>query len=167
MNTTNLISHSAKIGKNVTIGNFSIIEDDVIIGDNTTIGDFCVIKKGAIIGQNCKFTAYCEIRSNVEIGNYTTFGSRCTISANAKIASNVTIKYGFVLTDTPDLKEGDVKVVGTIGENTLIGANVCLMPGFSIGKNAIIGANSQVRNHVGDDEIWFGNPAKFFKKNEQ
>lgn len=167
MNSINIVSPTAQIGKNVVIGNFSIIEDDVIIGDDTIIGDFCVIKKGAKVGSKCKFTAYCEIRSNVEIGDYTTFGSRCTISANAKIANNVTIKYGFVLTDTPDLKEGDVKVVGAIGENTLIGANVCLMPGFSIGKNAIIGANSQVRSNVGDNEIWFGNPAKFFKNNEQ
>ena len=79
----------------------------------------------------------------------------------------MTIKYGFVLTDTPNLKEGDYKDVGKIGDGTLIGANVCLMPGFSIGANAIIGANSQVINQVGDNEIWFGNPAKFFKQNEE
>ena len=93
-------------------------------------------------------------------------GSRCTISANAIIGSNVTVKYSFVLTDTPDLKQGDVKNVGAIGDGTLIGANVCLMPGFSIGKNCIIGACSQVRSQVLDNEIWYGNPAKFFKKNE-
>ena len=82
------------------------------------------------------------------------------------IGKNVTIKYGFVLTDTPDLKEGDIKSVGYIGDGTLIGANVCLMPSFSIGDNAIIGACSQVRAHVGDGEIWYGNPAKFFKNND-
>ena len=54
-------------------------------------------------------------------------------------------------------------MVGYIGDNTLIGANVTLMPGFNIGKNATIGACSQVRNNVGDNEIWFGNPAKHFK----
>jgi acetyltransferase-like isoleucine patch superfamily enzyme len=68
------------------------------------------------------------------------------------------------LTDTPDLRDANFKIVGTIGDNTLIGANVTLMPGFSIGSNSIIGACSQVRNNVGDNEIWFGNPAKFIKK---
>jgi acetyltransferase-like isoleucine patch superfamily enzyme len=62
------------------------------------------------------------------------------------------------------LERGDEKAVGSIGDHTLIGANVCLMPGFSIGNGAVIGACSQVRSHVGDGEIWFGNPATLFKK---
>ena len=95
----------------------------------------------------------------------TSFGSRCTISANAKIGDNVTIKYGFVLTDTPNLKEGNIKDVGLIGNNTLIGANVSLMPGVNIGDNVIIGATSQVRCDVPNDEVWFGIPAVFYKKN--
>jgi UDP-2-acetamido-3-amino-2,3-dideoxy-glucuronate N-acetyltransferase len=161
--STSVISEKAQIGKNVKVGHFCIIEDDVEIGDNTTIGNYCIVKKGAKIGSDCKFTAYCEIRDNVTVGNKTTFGSRCTISANATIGESVTIKYGFVLTDTPVLEKGDEKVVGFIGDGTLIGANVTLMPGFNIGKNATIGACSQVRNNVGDNEVWFGNPAKLFK----
>jgi len=155
-----------KIGENVSIHESSIIEDGVEIGDNTKIGPFSIVKSGAKIGKNCSFTAYCEIRNNVVIGDNTTFGSRCTVSANAKIGSNTTVKYGFVLTDTPNLKEGSVKSVGSIGDNVLIGANVCLMPGFSIGSGSIIGACSQVRSNVGDNEIWYGNPAVFAKNNK-
>ena len=135
------------------------------IGDNTHIGPFCIVRENAKIGKNCLIGANCEIRDNVIIGDNTTMGSRCTISANAIIGSNVTVKYSFVLTDTPDLTKGHEKNVGSIGNGTLIGANVCLMPGFSIGENCIIGACSQVRSHVKDNEIWYGNPAKLFKKN--
>ena len=162
----NVISENAKIGDNVEIGNYTIIEDDVIIGSNTKIGSFCIVRSGAKIGSNCKFTAYCEIRENVIIGNGTTMGSRCTISANATIGENTTIKYGFVLTDTPNLKNGGFKSVKGIGDNVLIGANVTLMPSFSIGDNSIIGACSQVRADVPSDEIWYGSPAKFYKKND-
>ncbi|MCP4458488.1 MAG: transferase [Cytophagales bacterium] len=158
-----MISEKAILGKNVEIHELALVEDGATIGDNTKIGPFCIVRKGAIIGSDCKFTAYCEIRENVMIGNQTTFGSRCTISANAVIGSNVSIKYSFVLTDTPNLEEGSVKSVGSIGDGSLIGANVTLMPGFSIGKNSIIGACSQVRSEVGDNEIWYGNPAKLFK----
>jgi UDP-2-acetamido-3-amino-2,3-dideoxy-glucuronate N-acetyltransferase len=158
-----MISEEVKLGLNVEIHPLALIEDGVTIGDGTKIGPFCIVRKNANIGSNCKFTAYCEIRENVEIGNNTSFGSRCTISANCKIGNDVTIKYGFVLTDTPDLKQGDEKVFGSVGDGSLIGANVTLMPGFSIGKKCIIGACSQVRANVGDNEIWFGNPAKFFK----
>jgi acetyltransferase-like isoleucine patch superfamily enzyme len=163
--STSVIDESSKISRKCEIGEFVVIEENVIIGENTKIGPFSIIKKGSVIGNNCSFTAYCEIRENVKIGNNTKFGSRCTISANSQIGDNVTIKYGFVLTDTPNLKHGDVKVVGKVDDFTLIGANVTLMPGFSIGKNSIIGACSQVRDNVGDNEIWFGSPAKFHKKN--
>ena len=142
----------------------ALVEDGAIIGENVNIGPFCIIRRGAQIGDNCSFTAYCEIRENVTIGAGTTMGSRCTISANATIGKNAVIKYGFVLTDTPDLEQNDQKTVNSVGNDVLIGANVTLMPGFSIGDRSIIGACSQVRNHVPADEVWFGSPAKFYKK---
>lgn len=153
------------IHKTARIHELALIEDNVKIGKNVSIGPFCIVREGAKIGDNCRFTAYCEIRENVIIGDGTSMGSRCTISANAIIGKNTTIKYSFVLTDTPNLKEGSIKVVKGIGDNVLIGANVTLMPGFSIGNNSIIGACSQVRCNIPDNEIWYGSPAKFFKKN--
>lgn len=153
------------IEKTAKIHPLAHIEDNVTIGENTEIGPFCIVKEGVKIGKNCKFTAYCEIRNNVVIGDNTTMGSRCTIAAFAVVGKNTTIKYSFVLTDTPDLKKNDSKLVSGIGDYVLIGANVTLMPGFSIGDNSIIGACSQVRSDVPDNEIWYGSPAKFYKKN--
>ena len=71
-----------------------------------------------------------------------------------------------MLADTPNLEEGDRKSVGSIGDGAMIGANVTLMPGFSIGDHATIGACSQVRSDVGSGEIWFGNPAVLYKKTQ-
>jgi acetyltransferase-like isoleucine patch superfamily enzyme len=155
------------IHERTEIHHLAYIEDDVTIGEGTKIGPFCIVRKGAIIGKNCSFTAYCEIRENVTIGDGTSFGSRCTISANAKIGANTTIKYGFVLTDTPDLKDKNLKIVKGVGDNVLIGANVTLMPGLSIGNGCIIGACSQIRNDIPDGEVWYGNPAKFLKYNNR
>jgi len=161
---SNIISEKAWIGDNVEIGDYTIIEDGCVIGDNCKIGPFCIIRKGAKIGRNCKFTAYDEIRENVVIGDNCTFGSRCTICAETIIGNNVTIKYGFVTT-TMDFNSKKDLQAGTVGDNSMVGANVMLAPGGSIGKNSVIGACSQVRSVVGDDEIWFGNPAKFYKAN--
>ena len=140
------------------------IENGAILGKNVTVGPFCVIRDGAVIGDNCSFTAYCEIRNNVVIGNGTSMGSRCTISAGAVIGEHTVIKYGFVLTDTPDLTRNTEKVVQGVGSGVLIGANVTLMPGFSIGDNSIVGACSQVRANIPAGEVWFGSPAKFHRK---
>ena len=158
-----MISNDAIIGQNVEIHPLALIEAGSVIGDNTKIGPFCIVRSGAQIGSECSFTAYCEIRENVVVGNGTLMGSRCTISANARIGKNCNIKYAFVLTDTPRLQDNDEKVVATIGDEVLIGANVTLMPGKSIGKGSIIGACAQVRDDVGENEIWYGSPAKFYK----
>lgn len=155
-----------KLGKNVKIHDLAYVEEDVEIGDNTKIGPFCIVRTGAKIGKNCSFTAYCEIRENVVIGDGTSMGSRCTISANATIGNNCVIKYGFVLTDTPNLEENSKKVVKGVGDGVLIGANVTLMPGKSIGENSIVGANTQVRKNIPPNEVWYGNPAKKLRDNK-
>lgn len=158
-----MVAATAVLGANVDIHPLALIEDEVHIGDNTRVGPFCIIRRGARIGSGCTFTAYCEIREHVIVGDGTSFGSRCTISAGARIGRDVLIKYGFVLTDTPNLENNREKSVGSVGDCSLIGANVTLMPGISIGRNSVIGACSQVRDNVGDGEIWFGNPARLFK----
>ena len=118
------------------------------------------------ISKNVFIHHQAYIKENVKIGHNTSFGSRCTISANAVIGPNVLIKYSFVLTDMADLNEDKIKSVKGIGDYTLIGANVTLMPGFKIEINCIIGACSQVRDNIEDNEIWFGSPAKFYKANK-
>jgi len=156
------IAESAKIGKGVIIGKFVLIEEDVEIGEGTFIGDFTLIRKGTRIGKNCKIKSYNEIRTNVIIGDNSSFGSRCTLCANTVIGSNVDVKFGFVTT-TLDFKKRIDLQAGTVGDGAIVGANVSLMPGASIGKGAMIGACSQLRDVVGDNEVWFGNPAKYYK----
>jgi len=145
------------------ISPLALIEDNVIFEGVCFIDAFCIIRSGAIIGDQVKISSYCEIRSNVILGARSTFGSRCTISSNASIGSDCNIKYGFVLTDTPDLENLNFKKIGRVGNRVKIGANVTLMPGFSIGDGSTVGACSQVRTDIGPNEVWFGNPATRYR----
>ncbi|MBA25429.1 MAG: acyl-[acyl-carrier-protein]--UDP-N-acetylglucosamine O-acyltransferase [Candidatus Marinimicrobia bacterium] len=54
MHPTAIIDSNSSIGKNVSIGAFSIIEPNVEIQDNTQIGNNVVICSGTQIGKNCK-----------------------------------------------------------------------------------------------------------------
>jgi acetyltransferase-like isoleucine patch superfamily enzyme len=134
------------------------------IGNGTKIGTYTKVGKSAFIGDNCQFTSFCEIRDNCRLGNNVAMGSRGTLSANTVIEDDVVMKYSFVVTDTPDLSKGKEKTVGILKKGSMFGTNVTIMPGVNIGKNAIIGACSQIRHDVPDNEIWYGNPAHFFKK---
>ncbi|MFR3686924.1 MAG: DapH/DapD/GlmU-related protein [Enterococcus sp.] len=51
-----------------------------------------------------------------------------------------------------------------IEENAWIGANVTILPGVTVGKNAIVAADSTVTKDVPDNTIVAGTPAKVLKE---
>lgn len=161
------------VGANVEIGEGAVLEDFAIvqagsrIGARTKIGTYCKVGTDVVIGDDCSFTSFCEIRDTCELGNNVIMGSRGTLSAGTIVEDDVVMKYSFVVTDTPDLTKNNEKIVGRLGQGSRFGANVALMPGVKIGRNAEIGAASLVRKDVPDDEVWFGIPAKFYKKTDQ
>lgn len=182
MNDFSCVSAGAKIADSVKIGRFCIVEDDVEIaegaiiedyamvqagariGRNTKIGTYTKVGKNAVIGDDCSFTSFCEIRENCVLGDRVIMGSRGTLSAHTIVEDDVVMKYAFVVTDTPDLTRNDVKVVGRLKKGSRFGASVVIMPAVTIGENSEIGACSQVRKDVPDNEVWFGIPAKFYRK---
>ena len=182
MRENSIISEKSSIAKRVKIGRYCIIEDSVelkegatiedyamvmqgsVIGENTRVGTYTKIGNNVVIGSNCSFTSFCEIRDNCRIGNRVIMGSRGTLSAGTVVEDDVIMKYSFVVTDTPDLTKNDQKIVGVLHKKSRFGANVVIMPGVNIGENAEIGACSQVRKNVPANEVWFGIPAKFYKK---
>ena len=66
---TAIISESAAIGKNVSIGPYAVIADKVEIGDNTVIYSFSCVGKNSKIGGNCIIYPNVIIREKVIIGN--------------------------------------------------------------------------------------------------
>ncbi len=181
-NNYSIISENASIAPDAKIGRFCIIEDGVKLEDGVVVEDYVVIGRRSLIGsgtkigthskvgenvqigKNCSFTAYCEIRDECNLGNFVSMGSRGTLSAHTIVEDDVIMKYSFVATDTPVLKEGNLKKTCVLKKGSRYGANVTIMPAVTIGANSEIGACSQVRQDVPDGEIWYGNPAKFFKK---
>lgn len=52
----------------------------------------------------------------------------------------------------------------TIKRNAWIGAAATILPGVTVGENAIVGANALVTKDVSANTIVGGNPAKVIKK---
>lgn len=51
-----------------------------------------------------------------------------------------------------------------IGEGVHIGLNSSILEHLTIGDYSAIGIGTVLTKHVGDNEIWFGNPGKFLRK---
>ena len=159
-----VLKSGVRLDSNVTIEEHSMILSNSQIGAGSKIGTYTKVGKNVVIGESCKFTSFCEIRDNCRLGKNVSIGSRGTLSAGAVVEDDVIMKYAFVVTDTPIVGQEKVKKVGTLKRGSRFGANVTIMPGVTVGENSEIRRRSQVRNDVPDNEIWYGNPAKFFKK---
>ena len=69
----------------------------------------------------------------------------------------------YLCTGTHDFKDPSLQLITkpiTIGKHSFIGARAMILPGISIGEQAIVGAMSVVSKDVPDHQIVAGNPAK-------
>ena len=136
VNETAYVDSKAKIGKNVTIGPFSVIEAGVIIGDHSNIGSHTVIGQKTSIGKNCK------IFSNIHIYHGTNIGDNAIIHSGTVIGSD---GFGFVTDQDINHKIPQNGYV-IIGNNVEIGAN-CAIDRGTIG-DTIIEDQCKLDNHV-------------------
>jgi acetyltransferase-like isoleucine patch superfamily enzyme len=87
----------------------------------------------------------------LEIGADTMIGSHCYI---------ITENHVTVRTDIPYSRQGYAGADVLIGKNVWLGCHVTVLPGVTIGNNAIIGAGAVVTKNVPADETWAGVPAR-------
>ncbi len=176
------VSPLATLGADVRIGRFCIVEDGVELAEGVVLEDYAMVQAGARIGartkigtytkigrdvrigEDCSFTSFCEIRDKCQLGDRVLMGSRGTLSAGTVVEDEVVMKYAFVVTDTPDLLKNNEKSPGRLKRRSRFGASVVIMPSVTIGENAEIGACSQVRKDVPDNQVWFGTPAKYYRE---
>lgn len=112
-----VIHPTAKIGKNVFIGAFCTIEENVEIGDNTKIYTQVFIGKDTTIGSDC------VINPGVKIYNRSQLANRITIHSNSVIGSD-----GFGFAPQADGTYNKIAQIGNvvIEDDVEIGANTTI-----------------------------------------
>lgn len=137
------------------------------IPESTNIWQFCVILEGCKIGNNCNINMNVFIENNVTIGNNVTIKSGVQIWDDIHIEDDVFIgpNVTFINDRFPKSKVPRKNSKTTIiKKGSSIGANSTIMCGVVIGTNSLVGAASFVNKNVGDNELWYGNPATLRKK---
>lgn len=121
------------------------------IGQDTKIWQFCVVLEKAVIGKNCNICAHVLIENDVIIGDNVTVKSGVQLWDGIRIEDNVFIGPNVTFTNDlyPRSKKYPEKFMQTVvKKGASIGANATIIPGITIGENAMIAAGSIVTKDV-------------------
>lgn len=140
------------------------------IPESTNVWQFSVIFPNCEIGENCNICSHCLIENEVSIGNNVTIKSGVQVWDGIDIEDDVFIGANVTFTNDkyPKSKNPDWQLLPTlIRRGASIGAGSTILPGLTIGENAIVGAGSVVTKDIPAGELWLGNPARFIRKIEK
>lgn len=149
------IHPNAKIGQNVIIGPFTVIEEDVEIGDNCWIGSNVSILNGARIGQGCRIFPGAVVsaipqdlkfrgeNTTLILGEGVTIRECCTLNRGTSDKHTTIIENNCLL-----MAYVHVAHDCHIGPNCILANNVALAGHIDIGRNATLGGMAAVHQFV-------------------
>ena len=135
---TALVSESASIADDVSIGAYSIIGDDVVVGAGTRIDSHVVVNGPTVIGQDNHIYQFTSVGDDPQDKKYADEPTTLTIEDRNTIREFCTISRGTV--------QGDGET--TMGDDNWIMAYVHIAHDCHIGSNTIFANNATLAGHV-------------------
>lgn len=143
---TAIVSKTAELGDNTSVGAFTIIEDGVIIGENTEIRSHCVIGAGTKIGKNNVIYSSAVIGTEPQDVKYDGEVANVIIGENNLIREFVTINNGTSASGRT-----------LVGNNNFLLSYCHIAHDCTIGNHIIMSNLTQLGGHVEvEDWVVFG-----------
>lgn len=146
------------IGANSLIRSGSIIYSGSVFGDCFTTGNMVSIREKTTFGKHCVVGTFTDIQGDVKFGDYCRLNSHVQIASKCSFGSFVFIYPMVIFTNDP-LPPSNNLIGSSVDHFSQIAAGSIILPGVSIGKHCLIGANSLVNRNVLDYEFHAGSPA--------
>ncbi len=178
IDTAAIIAETAKLGKDVSIGAYSVIEERVEIGDRVTIRPLVSICDDVTIGEDCLIYPHVTIRERCEIGNRVIIHSGAVVGSDGfgyakdgnkhhkipqigivrleddvEIGANATIDRA--TTGVTLIKHGSkidnlVQIAHNVivGENSILAAQVGVSGSTELGKNVVLAGQAGLVGHI-------------------
>lgn len=176
------IQPGAFIGNYVKIGKNCVIHSNVSINDYSIIGDDVIIRSGTVLGADAFYykkreSGYDRLKSvgNVIIEDRVEIGANCTIDRG--VTASTIIGEGTMMDNL--IQVGHDTIIGKkcliashtgiagctiIEDEVTIWGQVGIISGITIGKKAIILAQSGVSKSLKGELTYFGSPAEEMKQ---
>jgi len=133
------------------------------VGAGTRIWAFAHVLPGARIGADCNVCDHVFIENDVVIGDRVTIKSGVQVWDGLRLEDDVFVGPNVTFTNDrfPRSKRRPPSFATTlVRRNASIGANATVLPGLTIGRDAMVGAGAVVTRSVPPAAIVAGNPAR-------
>ncbi|MCD6047276.1 MAG: glmU [Gammaproteobacteria bacterium] len=142
----NCVLKNCRIGKNVTIHPFTMI-DDADIADNAIVGPFARLRPGTVLEESVHIGNFVEVKKS-RIGKKSK-ANHLSYIGDASIGENVNIGAGTITCNY----DGVNKHQTIIKDGAFIGSNTALVAPVEIGENATIGAGSTINKNAPAEKL--------------
>lgn len=148
-----------EIGSGARIRSGSVLYAGSSFGDGLETGHRVTIREGARAGKNFRVGTLSDIQGHCDIGDYVRLHSNVHVGHKSRVGNFVWIFPYVVLTNDPH-PPSEFQVGVNIEDFAVIATMSVILPGVSIGKDALVGAGSVVNRNVEAESVVVGNPAK-------
>ncbi|MEY3657116.1 MAG: hypothetical protein RL114_1474 [Actinomycetota bacterium] len=140
----------------------------ITIGKDTLIGPEISLSAGMVPGQECITYPVVSIGDRCLIGR----GSGIVGHFSIEIGNDVWTGHNVYITDQnhgyedvtrPISQQSQPERAVKIGDGSWLGYGSVVLPGVTIGRHVVIGANSVVTHDISDFSVAVGTPAKVIK----
>jgi acetyltransferase-like isoleucine patch superfamily enzyme len=142
------------------------IVESLDIGEQTRIWAFCHVLPGAKIGREVNLCDHTFVENDVIIGDRVTVKSGVQLWDGIRLEDDVFIGPNVTFTNDrfPRSKQYPERFpLTTVKRGASIGANATILPGVTIGEQAMIGAGAVVTKDIPAYAVAVGNPAKVIR----
>lgn len=147
------------IGPGALIRSGTIIYAGTTIGERFECGHRVTIREGATIGKHCRIGTLSDVQGHCRIGEYVRMHSNVHIGHKSTVGDFVWIFPYVVLTNDPHPPSNTLVGV-TLEDFCVIATMSVILPGVTVGRDALVGASSLVRQDVSAEAVVVGNPAR-------
>ena len=147
------------IGEKSLIRSHSIFYSGSIFGPNLITGHRVTVREGTKGGANLQIGTLGDIQGTCEIGDYVRMHSKCHIAQHTKIGNFVWL-FPNVITTNDRRPPSTLRASVVIEDYVAISTGSVVLPGVTIKKGTLIGANSLISKDTKENTVVVGNPAR-------